>query len=480
MDAVEKHKAAAEEYEKVASGIEDIEALRILKLLEDHHERLAHLVKTPAVRTIHSTSDDLALTAMLPAATSGTNTWPQETEPNATPRAVAPPASRSRSPILHRKPHRELTSSIVTDLAAARGIPSTNQRRPRNLSPIRQGKESGRRVSPNTASSDNETLSRAQEVRSKDGIGGRTRDSNHGEVVGSEKPGTATNDDAFQKFYSTFEGLLSKLSAPLAFAGLPLVSSEPAQQDQTLSKKVETTSPESSHADVEKLFSKAAMRAVKEDKGPMSGYRAVQESFCVVPAGGGTVSYANILSRPDRQVYHRPQDHPSSAQGDDDGIDYFVDASETPQPTSPRSGRRGMIVAPRSKKTMEELELENAALKHLTENLNDRLYEWEKNSQKQTSVLQQSIRSLQSYQSHSSSSRPRETVIHEGGTSHTDEVKLLQEQHDATLREMEKYARENEKLKVVVMRYRERWEKLKEGARVRREGGERGVDTPPT
>ncbi|KFY30511.1 hypothetical protein V493_01860 [Pseudogymnoascus sp. VKM F-4281 (FW-2241)] len=34
-------------------------------------------------------------------------------------------------------------------------------------------------------------------------------------------------DDGFTRFYSTFEGLLSKLSAPLAFAGLPLITEEP-------------------------------------------------------------------------------------------------------------------------------------------------------------------------------------------------------------------------------------------------------------
>jgi len=40
-------------------------------------------------------------------------------------------------------------------------------------------------------------------------------------------------------------------------------------------------------------------------------------------------------------------------------------------------------------------------------------------------------------------------------------------------KDVERYGRENEKLKTVVLRYRERWEKLKEGARVRREGAER-------
>lgn len=49
-------------------------------------------------------------------------------------------------------------------------------------------------------------------------------------------------------------------------------------------------------------------------------------------------------------------------------------------------------------------------------------------------------------------------------------MRELEDKAQAARLEMEKYVRENEKLKTVVMRYRERWEKLKEGARVRREG----------
>ncbi len=48
-------------------------------------------------------------------------------------------------------------------------------------------------------------------------------------------------------------------------------------------------------------------------------------------------------------------------------------------------------------------------------------------------------------------------------------------------KEIERMGRENEKLKGVVGRYRERWEKLKEGARTRRQPGtgEGGKEKPP-
>lgn len=56
-------------------------------------------------------------------------------------------------------------------------------------------------------------------------------------------------------------------------------------------------------------------------------------------------------------------------------------------------------------------------------------------------------------------------------------VVALEEQLQAQQRELEKMSRENEKLKGVVGRYRERWEKLKEGARGRREGTGTGLGT---
>lgn len=60
-----------------------------------------------------------------------------------------------------------------------------------------------------------------------------------------------------------------------------------------------------------------------------------------------------------------------------------------------------------------------------------------------------------------------------GATSKGNEekIKRLEEEMVALKKETERLGRENEKLRGVVGRYRERWEKLKEGARGRREGG---------
>lgn len=56
------------------------------------------------------------------------------------------------------------------------------------------------------------------------------------------------------------------------------------------------------------------------------------------------------------------------------------------------------------------------------------------------------------------------------GGRKSKEHEALEEQVVELKREVERMGRENEKLRGVVGRYRERWEKLKEGARVRREG----------
>lgn len=231
-------------------------------------------------------------------------------------------------------------------------------------------------------------------------------------------------DEPFQRFYSTFEALLSKLSAPLAFAGLPLRSDEPALPE-TQPHKAEDRVEAVVEPDVTKIFSKAALRAVKEESG---GYGfGGAESFYVVPTTGGTISYAGILSRAERARLEN-----------DDHADEFVDARETPVSPSLK----------RNTKTMEELQLENQALRALSDQLSKRLHMWEVNAQSSSMALQQSLRAM-------------------GGD---EKLKELEEQTKAGRKEMERMKKENEKLRGVVARYRDKWEKLKQGARDRREG----------
>ncbi len=250
------------------------------------------------------------------------------------------------------------------------------------------------------------------------------------------------------------------MSAPLAFAGLPLRPEEtaaPLSPTKTDHQHEKATVAEN-EPDVTRLFSKAALRAMRDEHGVGGGGFGGAESFYVVPTTGGTISYAGILSRAEQEARLQGLVPDSKEPGEDE----FVDARETPQPASPGLKKR----PPKGTKTMEELQLENSALKHLSDTLSRRLQMWEVNAQSSSLALQQSLRTLP----RSGSPAPSEA----GGTARNDEaVRELEEQVRVMQRDMEKMGRENEKLKGVVVRYRERWEKLKEGARVRREGTER-------
>lgn len=166
--------------------------------------------------------------------------------------------------------------------------------------------------------------------------------------------------------------------------------------------------------------------------------------------------YASILAR-DRHNFAALE---REGTRNSEELDEFVDARETPGPPSPlivRSGTTGTKVAG-SNKTMEELQLENEGLRSYLDNVSRRLWEFEAGAQASSFALQQSIKAMRQSPAASQAS---------AGIS----VERLEEQVREAKSEMERMGKENEKLKGVVGRYRERWEKLKEGARVRREGG---------
>lgn len=169
--------------------------------------------------------------------------------------------------------------------------------------------------------------------------------------------------------------------------------------------------------------------------------------------------YASILAR-DRHNFPALE---REGTRNSEELDEFVDARETPGPPSPlimRGGKTGAKVAG-SNKTMEELQLENEGLRSYLDNVTRRLYEFEAGAQASSFALHQSIKA----------SMRQSPAASQAGTGIN--VEKLEEQIREAKKEIERMGRENDKLKGVVGRYRERWEKLKEGARVRREGGPR-------
>ncbi|KAI9780553.1 MAG: hypothetical protein M1839_006671 [Geoglossum umbratile] len=512
--ASDEHALAAGEFSRAGAATGDPEALRTLKLLEQHHKKLAQLLKfkssqpptnitaTAAPEASSATAESTSNTAVSSSATYALSSKLQSSSPYKA--SHQPPTL----PLPHRAPPRELSSSIASNLASARGIPpSQQQRRGAPVSPTLSAQHAGGNVlSPSgKARIGDRKLDRVPSP-SRDGTSrAQLQNMNRSPpppVIKASAPTVALSDqdatrelpketlsaggeDPFQRFYSTFENLISKLSGPLAFAGLPLDSGDPKTNPEltvTSLKPVISHQRAAGEPDLTRIFSKSALRAVREGNAAFNG----GESFYVVPSTGGTISYAGILSRAEHEAGL------TSADTKDLGIDAndndemgsgsaeFVDARETPQPASPVKKRGRRADTGIGTKTMEELHLENQALKHLSDTLSRRLHMWEANAQSSSLALQQSLRAIRDREASSpTASEAGDSGARRGSADRGDReraamaerIRELEEEMRRGRGEVEKLGRENERLRVVVGRYRERWEKLKEGARVRRVGG---------
>ena len=236
----------------------------------------------------------------------------------------------------------------------------------------------------------------------------------------SPQPTAPPAEDNFRRFYAAFGGVISAISAPLAFTSLPLNPStptpvpEPPKEEKVAKTKSRAQSPEASRTvkssvpDLTALISKPALRALREDGAPPLG---PNESFYLVPTSGGTVTYASVLNAqngtPATQL--NPIDEGSGSMRGS-SHEEFVDARESVGPPSPIISRRPRsrggsttstavtparsIAAGRGTglKTMEELALENETLKSVIDKQAKRIQMWELNSQNSFNALAQSFR----------------------------------------------------------------------------------------
>lgn len=222
-----------------------------------------------------------------------------------------------------------------------------------------------------------------------------------------------------------------------------------------------------------------ALNAIARDG---KGVSAVNDSFYLVPTTGHTASYAQILSF-DQKEKRRMAASMHSENADlfaDPEDDDFVDAREHPSPeTSRRSFAKkssGKVAGGRDVEIkIEELEIENQSLKKCIDKLSARLYAFEISAQQNTFALNESMRLMRDL----SPARPELMSRGSGGpvslSAGGDEklrrqIEALELEMKQSRMETERARRENEKLKDVVARYRDRWEKLKAGAKTRREG----------
>ena len=203
---------------------------------------------------------------------------------------------------------RDLSSSIASNLASARGIPRDRLRKPTPITPTVSVQHAGGNFAREQAGPYDRAPNERPESARKPSWAPPNSTADEKEDSHTETP---SSDGPFQQFYSTFESVISKLSAPLAFAGLPLTSpitsKTPSMTTVTAKPKRPKTPPVSSSPSVDysQLISRAALNALRD--GP--AHHNPAESFYVVPTTGGTISYAEVMSRAERGAGWRPPEN---------------------------------------------------------------------------------------------------------------------------------------------------------------------------
>ncbi|KUI55198.1 hypothetical protein VP1G_02520 [Cytospora mali] len=482
--AINEHALAAGEFSNAAKATSSVEALRTLRLLEQHHQKLSELLKFSADHPAkHAISEKDAVedaekdAIQADSAEAGLDAGAGATSK---PHAAIPGLTHQR----RYPPSRELSSSIASNLASARGIRATRYPRDQPLAPTFSNAQAPGNV---------DILARKDGSRSKmqhmlDNKTGKSKPSWVPPMAQSSRPPSIDEaaedehvpaatpaDEGFSRFYSTFGSIINRLSAPLAFAGLPLIAEESASSEAAAPEPTpqrrnrgKTVQPSSEEPDLSKIYSKAALRSVYRDG------HTVNDSFYVVPTSGHTVSYANILNF--EQKEKRRAMAASIHSGDADAVDDhededFVDARESQMSLSPGTKRRvGKSQTERELyNVIEELTTENASLKAMLDKVTKRLHMFEASAQHSRLALADSMRLVQ----------PGSPMSHSGGAQGQmmDEAlrkrnQELEEELAKTGQRLDGLEKDNKRLRHNLDKYRDKWEALKAGAKARRDAAQ--------
>ncbi|KZZ98054.1 hypothetical protein AAP_00315 [Ascosphaera apis ARSEF 7405] len=301
--ASEEHDLAAAEFAAAAANCSDAQALRVLHLLEQHHKRLAEVIKFQHEHRNSKPRQDDHLSRS-PAASD---------PPAKTPVSELSDTPSVSTPHANIRGHSRLGRSIASDLASARGIRRENATPARTNDRIAEVHH--KRRNPPTSSKSSSTHD-----ASHNALPSRPKPSwapalEPPGVSNAPEPSRARReasikadiendsiDDPFNRFYSSFGGLISKISAPLAFAGLPLGNEPKSTPPTGHNRAASDLSCQSNVPDLTKLLSPAAIRAIKDDNDSKLPVINPMESFYVVPTTGGTMSYAGIVAGKEKRI----------------------------------------------------------------------------------------------------------------------------------------------------------------------------------
>lgn len=436
----EEHRLAALDYGRAAKTTSDSEALRVLKLLEIQHQRLAD--RRSSERPVQQEGSDAGRHVAL--VTEGeTKSNETATTSTASPDAATQKRPSTTSAIAAARLNartRDASPSLARDIASRRGIPQTAQNPP---SPAAQAR--ARQLSPESQRRSKPSVAPKIPPNIMDSRGS----------LPAKRTQRPAEDDGFASFYNNItSGTMSKLSSVLAYAGLPLAPEETPKPEPTTKPGLKGTVRASNDPDVKKYFSSAALKAIEDQhrqRGNQGHAFGPAESFYVVQKGGGTYSYADIA---------RNQQSQGERLGEDDE-DSFVDAKEAQALDSPRHSRTASLSSRPifgKGRTAEELELENSTLKNTLEQLAVRLANFEAHAQDASmAALTQSMISVH----HGPPPSAPQPTSDEAG----DRVKALEAQIAAQAEQREKLERLAEKQEKKIRLYHSKWEEVKKSAK---------------
>lgn len=391
------------------------------------------------------------------------------------------------------------TSSLATNLASARGIPQSQ---------LTARLASGA-TSPGRRRTSLHTNERGQPLPGAHDFPSSKPTTNPLTLLPPDDPPRApkppSSEEPFSKFYSSLNTLVSRIGSPfaasLAFAGLPL-DPDPDSDTEAAARR----------ALLPRGWTEGRGRGRGLEKGWSTGEGG--ESFYVVPVSGGTLSYAGVVRR---------DSSPASSPTDDfGGFDMLKPRSTRDSVNFPALGERANANPLTGyAKTKEELQLENTGLRQAIDHMSRTMHTWQRKTKESENMLKNSIFALSKGgadggragldilsqvarkswlhvpydEGEGERGGEEDEVVSEGrrvgeiewereqrdrraeeeAEEKDDRIRALEEELTRMRRDADRMARENEKLRKVLEKTKDKWDRLKEGARTRKAGSSGGT-----
>ncbi|TPX34018.1 hypothetical protein SmJEL517_g03267 [Synchytrium microbalum] len=282
--------------------------------------------------------------------------------------------------------------------------------------------------------------------------------------------------DPFNRFWDAVENLVQKtVTAPVAFATAPLGFDEFGANNSGGNKQSNNTSPSSSYTS--NNGSGGGRDVMSETiKGPGGGATSILNSYFVVPSSTSAPEYYPSATYPPSSQQQQ-QSVPSSSRSSHPNYNGHQQNYNNEEPLRLRTEQDLRVL-----KTSEELRLENASLKMTVDMLSRQVVALQRAAEENDMLRSSIIQFRQDVQKEKAkqrmlkptpggfpSSPAASTMMDEREASLTRKVVSLQDELKLAKQDVERVKQENERHVSALHKYRERWERLKESAKKRKE-----------